>query len=214
MATVTKKKAAPRRNVAKKAASASPRGVDDIISKVGEKVSDLRRAKGLSLQQLAEVSDVSPAAIHKIERSGMVPTITTLLKLATALGVTVGYFVEEDAAAPEPVHFTAADKRENVYTPHKGLKLAGITGPYRQFQTAAALARMAPGATSGQKILSHSGEELVHVTSGEVLFRLNGHEYILKEGDSLHFNGNVPHHWENKSKSPAQLIWVVFRDAE
>ena len=41
---------------------------------------------GLSLQQLGERSDVSAAAIHKIEQGGMVPTITTLLKLASALG--------------------------------------------------------------------------------------------------------------------------------
>lgn len=190
------------------------RGVDAIVSMVGQKMSDLRRVKGLSLQQLADISDVSPAAIHKIERSGMVPTITTLLKLATALGVSVGYFVEEDEAPLEPVHYTASDQRQGVYTPHKGLSLSGITGSYRQFQTAAAIARMAPGATSGDKVLSHSGEELVHILSGEVLFRVNGRDYALKTGDSLQFNGNIPHHWENKSRSAAELLWVVFRNSE
>lgn len=216
MATPTKKKTELRGEnvVSKSRPASSARQVDDIVSLVGKKVSDLRRAKGQSLQQLAEVSDVSAAAIHKIERSGMVPTITTLLKLAAALGVSVGYFVEEDEASPEPVHYTAADNRQRVYTPHKGLKLAGITGSYRQFQTAAAVAQMASGATSGEKILSHSGEELVHVLSGEVFFRVNGHEYTLKAGDSLHFNGKVPHHWENKSKIQAQLIWVAFRDRD
>lgn len=193
---------------------ASSREVDEIVSMVGQKLSDLRRAKGMSLQQLAEVSDVSPAAIHKIERSGMVPTITTLLKLATPLGVTVSYFVEDDESSPELVHYAAADRRQPVYTPHKGLKLSGITGSYRQFQTAAAIAQMAPGATSGEKILNHSGEELVHVMSGEVYFRVNGHEYTLKPGDSLQFNGNVPHHWENRGKKPAQLIWIVFRNGD
>jgi transcriptional regulator with XRE-family HTH domain len=188
---------------------ADVRQVDDIVSLVGRKVSDLRRAKGLSLQQLAAISDVSPAAINKIERSGMVPTITTLLKLAAALGVSLSYFVEEDDSLPEPVHFTPASQRQPVYTPHKGLNLAGITGSYRQFQAAAALARMAPAANSGEKLLHHSGEELVHVIAGEVVFRVNGQEYSLKAGDSLQFSGNVPHHWENRSKKPVDLIWVV-----
>ena len=61
--------------------------LNEIVSMIGPKIAGLRKAQGLSLQQLATASDVSAAAIHKIERSGMVPTITTLLKLAGALGV-------------------------------------------------------------------------------------------------------------------------------
>ena len=67
-----------------------------IVGSIGLKVFSHRKRMGLSLQQLGERSDVSAAAIHKIEQGGMVPTITTLLKLATALGRPVSYFVEED----------------------------------------------------------------------------------------------------------------------
>jgi len=139
---------------------------DAIVSKVGEKVHALRTKKKLSLQGLSDISDVATGTIHKIESSGMVPTITTLLKLATALGVTVGYFVEEDENASQRVQFTQADHRQPVYTPHKGLTLGGITGSYRQFQTAAAVATMAAGASSGKNTLNHTGEELIYVLSG------------------------------------------------
>src|SRR3954453_17392600 len=70
--------------------------VERIVGSIGLKVFSHRKRMGLSLQQLGERSDVSAAAIHKIEQGGMVPTITTLLKLATALGRPVSYFVEED----------------------------------------------------------------------------------------------------------------------
>ena len=56
-----------------------------IVGSIGLKVFSLRKRMGLSLQQLGERSDVSAAAIHKIEQGGMVPTITTLLKIAGAL---------------------------------------------------------------------------------------------------------------------------------
>ena len=56
-----------------------------IVSSIGPKLRELRLQRGLSLQQLGERADVSAAAIHKIEKSGMVPTITTLLKLAGAV---------------------------------------------------------------------------------------------------------------------------------
>ena len=59
--------------------------VDGIVSTIGPKLKQLRQEQRLSLQQLAVKADVSAAAIHKIERNDMVPTITTLLKIATAL---------------------------------------------------------------------------------------------------------------------------------
>ena len=205
-------KVAPRRSKAPLAPAVQALQVDEIVSKVGPKIAGLRKAQGLSLQQLAAISDVSAAAIHKMERSGMVPTITTLLKVATALGVPVSYFVQEDESHPEPVHFTAASKRRAVFTPHKGLALAGITGSYRQFQTAAAVASMAPGATSGVKLLKHPGEELVYVLSGDVVFHVGEQTFILAAGDSLHFSGDVPHHWENGSKKTAEVVWIALRN--
>lgn len=186
--------------------------VEAIVSRVGQKVLNLRSEQGLSLQQLAAKSDVSGPAIHKIERSGMVPTITTLLKLSTALGVPVNFFVEEDDTPPEPIHYTDGDKRSPVFTPHKGLDLEGITGSYKNFRSAAAIATMQPGATSGGKLLKHPGEELVHVTSGTVCFHIGGNEYLLKTGDSLQFSGTVPHQWANLTDKPVQMIWMVLRN--
>ena len=139
---------APASTESDESTESAPNQVHEIVSLIGPKLHALRTAQRHSLQQLAVLSDVSAAAIHKIERNGMVPTITTLLKLGAALGVPVSYFVEEDEQPPEPVHFTPADRRPSVYTPHHGLALAGITGSYRQFQTAAAVATVTPGASA------------------------------------------------------------------
>lgn len=143
----------------------------------------------------------------------MVPTITTLLKIGAALGVPTSYFVQDDVGDPEPVHFTSTAERAPVYTSHKGLSLNGITGSYRQFRTAAAIARVIPGASSGRKLLKHPGEELVHMVSGEMRFTIGQQPYRLTAGDSLHFSGDIPHSWENPTKKPAALVWIVLRNA-
>ena len=106
--------------------------VDGIVSSIGPKVKKLRQEQRLSLQQLAIKAEVSAAAIHKIERNDMVPTITTLLKIATALDRPVTYFVE-DEGQPDPVAFTPAGDRPAVFTPHEGLTLEGVSGPVRPF---------------------------------------------------------------------------------
>ncbi len=186
--------------------------VDRIVSRVGQKLLHLRTEQGLSLQQLASISDVSGPAIHKIERSDMVPTITTLLKLCNALGVPVNTFIEDGEDEPEPVCYTPRNERSSVFTPHTGLFLEGISGPYQNFSAAAAVAVMAAGSNSGRKLLRHPGEELVHVISGEVAFYIGDKSYRLGPGDSLHFRGDVPHRWENVSAEQAEMVWFALRN--
>ena len=186
--------------------------VDGIVSSIGPKLKQLRQEQRLSLQQLAVKADVSAAAIHKIERNDMVPTITTLLKIATALDRPVGYFIDSDDAPPEPVAFTRASDRPAVFTPHAGLHLAGVSGPYAPFRSAAAVATLDPGANSGTKDLVHPGEELVYVLEGRVIFDIAGERYQVGRGDSLHFIGEQPHHWANGGKATARALWIALRD--
>ena len=187
--------------------------VDVIVHSIGPKVKRLRQEQRLSLQQLAAKAEVSAAAIHKIERNDMVPTITTLLKIATALDRPVTYFVEGDGGEPNPVAFTPADDRPAVFTPHEGLTLEGVSGPYSPFRSAAAVATVGPGASSGSKQLVHGGEELVFTLEGTLVFEIAGTRHEVKAGDTLHFMGDQPHHWVNEGKKPARALWVALRDS-
>jgi transcriptional regulator with XRE-family HTH domain len=198
-----------------KAAPATPGHMEDveqIVSSIGPKVKKLRQEQRLSLQQLAVKAEVSAAAIHKIERNDMVPTITTLLKVATALGQPVTYFVEQGGQA-EPVAFTPASERPALFTPHAGLALEGISGPYAPFRSTAAIATVDPGADSGDKPLLHAGEELIFTLEGTLVFDIAGARHEVGVGDSLHFLGDQPHHWVNEGTSPARVLWVALRDS-
>lgn len=182
-----------------------------IVHGIGPKMRSLRKQAGLSLQQLGEQSDVSAAAIHKIEQSGMVPTITTLLKLAGALGKPIAYFVEEDAATSEPTVYTPDGQQRPIYTSHTGIDLAGISGAYDVFNIAGARATVEPGASSGEKMLEHPGEELVHVLEGELTFEVGGQSFVLKPCDTLHFRTVQPHSWRNSTAVPAVAVWLALR---
>jgi quercetin dioxygenase-like cupin family protein/DNA-binding Xre family transcriptional regulator len=187
--------------------------VEGIVSSIGPKLKKLRQEQRLSLQQRASKAEVSAAAIHKIERNDMVPTITTLLKIATALDHPVTYFVEQDEGPPEPVAFTPKSGRPAVFTPHEGLALAGVSGPYSPFRSAAAVATVEPGANSGSKPLIHAGEELVFSLEGTITFEIDGTNYEVGPGDALHFMGDQPHHWANEGSKPARAIWIALRDS-
>lgn len=193
------------------AAPMSEADLAEVVTSIGPRLRELRDRHGLSLQQLADRSDVSPAAIHKVEQGTMVPTITTLLKLAAAFERPVAYFISEEDVPPPFVVYTPASKRERVPTSRDGLDLHRITGPAGQFFIASAMADIAPGATSGPDPLRHPGEELIHLLSGTFEVTIGDKVVRLTAGDSVHFRTDHEHSWRNPSNRPAKAIWTALR---
>lgn len=190
--------------------------MDDLQEKliaIGMKLRRLRRDRNMSLQQLAERSGVSAAAIHKIERNDMVPTVATLLKLSAALNRPVSYFVEEAVDENKPAVLIRADERRQVYTSKQGIDLKGISGPYGRFFMHGAVAVIEPGADSGPEPMVHPGEELVFLLEGELSFNVDGDVYVLSAGDTLHFRPDRPHLWRNPGDMPARAAWMTLRSS-
>ena len=150
--------------------------------------------------------------MHKIEKSGMTPTITSLMKVAAALGKSVGYFIEESDGL-RPVTVVRRDERTRLHTSKEGLVLNNISGRYGPFFVAGAEADIEPWADSGPQPMVHPGEELVVLLEGEMSFTVDGEAYHLQEGDSIHFRTAHPHSWRNPSDRPARAIWLAIRSA-
>lgn len=186
--------------------------VEQAVSELGGKVANARAERGWSLQQLADRSGLSPAAIHKIEKSGMTPTITSLMKLAAALGKSVSHFIDESEPL-RPVTHVRATERQSLYTSKQGLTLENISGRYGPFFVAGAEARVEPGADSGPEPMTHPGEELVVLLEGSMRFVIGGEPYVLEAGDSLHFRTTLTHSWSNPSHVPARAIWLAIRSS-
>jgi len=100
--------------------------IESIVSRLGEKIKRIRLEKNMSLKDLSDKSGISAAAIHKIESNGIIPTITTMMKISDALGNNVSYFIEEGIGNKDVI-FVSARNREDILTFKKGLKLNGIS---------------------------------------------------------------------------------------
>lgn len=191
----------------------APKAIPEIertVSEIGAKVAKARAERGWSLARLAKRAGLSTAAIHKIEKSGMTPTIASLMKVAAALGKSVSYFVEE-VEATRPVTVIRGDERSRLYTSKQGLELQNISGRYGPFWVAGADAYVEPRADSGPEPMSHPGEELVLVLDGRMTFTIDGDPYELGAGDAIHFRTVRPHSWANPDELPARAIWLAIR---
>src|ERR1700754_2947019 len=120
--------------------------IERAVSELGAKVARARAERGWSLAQLAQRSGLSAAAVHKIEKSGMTPTIASLMKVAAALGKSVSYFVDEPTT-PD-VNVIRGDERARFYTSKQGLELRNLSGRYGGFAVAGAEAAIEPRADS------------------------------------------------------------------
>jgi transcriptional regulator with XRE-family HTH domain len=186
---------------------------EPIVGAIGPKIRESRQGLGLSLQQLAARSEVSAAAIHKVERGDMVPTITTLLKLAAALGRPIAHFVD-DGTAPEPVavHVRAGERQPPLadWAPAAhGVAGETLAAPDERLRASGVLAVVEPGGGSGDTRPLRAGEELVLVLDGALQVEIAGEHYNVETGDTLHYPTDRPHEWHNTGPDAARAVWFT-----
>jgi len=67
--------------------------IDDAVT--GEKLRFMRESRGLSIEELAEISDLEPATLEKFEAGQAIPDMEDMRKLSEALNVTIRYFLDQ-----------------------------------------------------------------------------------------------------------------------
>jgi quercetin dioxygenase-like cupin family protein len=163
----------------------------------------------MSLQQMAAVSEISAASIHKVERGEMVPTITTLLKIATAFGRPLSYFVDDESEFMNSGSYVAAGEGRPEVGPHPELgDSMAVSGPRGRFRLGGSVITVESGAVGAAEVGQRSGEDLVHVLDGVLEVTSGSRSYALRKGDTLHVLANRPLSWSNPGKRAVKLFWV------
>ncbi|MDD7938289.1 XRE family transcriptional regulator [Actinomycetospora lutea] len=186
----------------------TPRVWETVVDAIGPKVRDLRQQAGLSLQQLARRADVSAAAIHKVERGDMVPTITTLLKLADALERPIAHFVGDEG--PTTVASVVAAGAGAEVTDGSGTTRTAITAAPERFRVGGAAVVVEPGA-EGSSAGPQAGEELVHLLEGALEVEVAGERHVLGAGDTIQFPADRHTRWRNPGPGAARAVWLTTR---
>jgi len=177
---------------------------DDTTIDVGKQVRMLREQRKFSQQALAEASGISRNTLSLIEREQTSPTVSTLKRLASALSVDINAFFQPFDEA-SIVH-TKADQRPHLLLRHGAMADLGL-GMLGQLVTPLLL-QLEPGARSGPA-LTHEGQDFIFCLSGEILYSVNGRGYILEPGDSLFFDGRLPHGFRNAGMEASSMLIIL-----
>lgn len=179
--------------------------MDDLGQIVGQRLKALRVERGLTVRDLAQVSDLAFNTISLIERGKMSPTIGTLHKLASALGMPLAYFVAE--GPPKQVVYLRHGERRAAHSAHVVLENLGVGLPDQTLQLL--LLTLRPDADSGPDPIVHVGHEFAFCLEGRVEYEVAGKLYVLEPEDSLLFEAHFPHRWRNGQDSPSRLLLVL-----
>jgi transcriptional regulator with XRE-family HTH domain len=171
---------------------------------VGGRIRDLRTAKGLTLDRLASLSELTRGYISLVERGLKVPSLAALLRMAKALDVNVASFF--DSHPPHTPRYTLVRQSERRGIEEEGFAVVALaTGRTRKMMEPFLLRpplKPAPRA-------SHAGEEMLFVVSGKVGIKLDGDDLILSKGDCLYFSGETPHEVRSLGRQKAEVLVVV-----
>ncbi len=203
---VTKVKTAARRGRKTKKDSTKKTKLQIPEMKVGEKVRRLRKKKGLSIQKLSKISGLSPAGIYKIEMNQMVPTITTLVKLATALERRVSFFVEEEDSYPTS-RLIRKNDRKVIRSGQEG-RTEVVAERLRRGRMEARFRTLEPGSKSKIHPINSECEHLIYCLQGQLSIRRDEDSYQLNVGDSFHCESNDQIHFENEGRFEARFLIV------
>jgi transcriptional regulator with XRE-family HTH domain len=171
---------------------------------VGGNIRQLRMAKGLTLDRLATLSELTRGYISLVERGLKMPSIAALLRMAKALDVNVTYLFDPNPqAAPR---YTLFRQEDHTAQREGGFELVALAAARTGKMMEPFL--MSPPLKAASRA-SHGGEEMLFVVNGRVAIKLDGEELTLSKGDCLYFSGETPHEVRSLGRQKAEILVVV-----
>ena len=184
---------------------------------IGSKIKGIRESKNITIEEISERSGLSVEQINSIENDQNLPSLGPLIKIARALGVRLGTFLDDsDALGPivcraedrekdSSISFSndATDARKHMeYHPLAQQKAGRHMEPF--------VIDINPEENPEFQLSAHEGEEFIYVMQGEIEIVYGQDTYKLKEGDSIFYDSIVNHHVHGAPGKAAKILAVVY----
>jgi transcriptional regulator with XRE-family HTH domain len=191
---------------------------EDIIIQISTKIKEKRKAKGITVQELADKADVSKGLISQIENNRTVPSLLVLINIIRALNLDMNEFFNDINQQTQTARVLI--KRKDEYQSFEKENAKGflykrvLTRNIKGGPTDIVLLELKQGAKRNQ-IVKTDAYEYKYVIKGTVEYLINNEKYILETGDSIFFDGRLGHKPANVGTDDALLLVVYFfQDAE
>ncbi len=177
----------------------------------GARLRSLREAMDLSLRDLAERSGVSAPMLSQVERGDTSPTLAVASRIAAGLEMSLSQLLRLDEG--DAVAVVRRDERRSGGPNGDGHRYEIVTPPGPGQRAEVSVHALASGAATGgpgdPPMHEPGARETAVVQAGEVTVHIDGQAFDLRAGDSVTFDADLPHRFQNRSREEAVLLAVV-----
>lgn len=192
---------------------------NDTTMELGKKIKALRIQHEMTLEQLAQKSNLSTGVLSQVERDLSMPRVTTLQKISKALNISLSSLFSDNGLSENGGLYTETQKpdagfvavvrkeqRKKVLMPWG--TIMEMLSPDLRHKIEFMYLVYPPG-TKVDEIYSHKGEECGLVLEGTFKGVVGDQEITLEEGDSVYYDSSLAHRWENIGDKVVRAIWVI-----
>lgn len=179
-----------------------------MVQNTGKRVRQIRESKNISLSALARKIGVSKSLISQVETGEVLPSLSTLEKIALALDVPMTEFfrLDDDKEVNKQGIIVRKEKRSKIIIPNSATVYHLLT-PTLHEDLEFLIVEFPPcSENSGRDTFRHEGKEYFLVLKGEFILNVGNETYTLYEGDSGCFDSDKKHLFINKTDKKAQLL--------
>jgi len=175
---------------------------------VGEHVRRLRLQGGSSLRKLALQTGFSPSFISQLENGLVSPSISSMEKIAAALGISLVEFFAAASEAEGGLVVRAAD-RHALNSGWSNAAVEAVSPLVSAARLESISITLRSGGRSGRHPYAHAREEFAYVLRGRVTLTLGPEEHRLGAGDAACILPGELRLWRNDARAPAQVLIVT-----
>jgi len=185
---------------------------DDLLIQISNRIKERRREKNITVQELANLANVSKSLISQIENCRTIPSLIVLIDIIKALNVDLNEFFKDIRSKADLLPVLV--KRKNEYEGFEkeyttGFSYQRIFSRFIDRSTVdIVLLELEPNAT--RPLVETDAFEYKYIVTGEVEYVFNKEKIQLFEGDSVLFDGRIPHTPMNLSGEKVVMLVVYF----
>src|SRR6201992_3780105 len=173
---------------------------------LGNSLRYLREQQGISLRALAERTDFSASFLSQIENGQCSPSISSMEKIANALGVTLGQFFL--SASQRAATIVRATDRSHMSLDWSRAEIASLGSLSSPSQFRASMLIIKAGGLTGKHPHPSISDEFAMVFQGKVILNLQEGDQVLERGDSVTLVAGTPRQWRNESEEMVEILVI------
>jgi len=181
---------------------------------VGKAIRECREQKELSVELIAGKIGLSYEQHVEIENGKVSPALGVLIRISKALGVSVGTLMGEKPTQTFMIvrknemkeHFHSVSKESLGY----GYSYVPLGQEKKDRYMEPFLVTFEPDVYVDDRMTVHEGEEFIYVLQGELEIILDQHREVLHPGDSIYYEGSIPHLLKCHGNIPAKIVAIIY----